>query len=227
MKKIFLLLSIFCSLFFIFCNNKPNEKKESTADSAKSNDSATNQDLKNIVFFGNSLTAAFGLNPSEGFAGRIGQRIDSMKLGYKTINAGLSGETTAAGAERVDWVIGRQKVNIFILELGGNDALRGLKTTESEKNLQTIIDKVKAKYPDCKILLAGMMAPPNMGKKYADDFKNVYTKIAKSNNLPLIPFLLEGVGGIPRLNLPDGIHPTAEGHRIVTENIWTVLKPML
>ncbi len=227
MKKIFLLFSIFCSLFFIFCNNQANNKKESVADSLKADKNPNSEDLKNIVFFGNSLTAAFGLNPSEGFAGRVAQRIDSLKLGYKTINAGLSGETTAAGAERVDWVIGRQKVHIFILELGGNDALRGLKTTESEKNLQTIIDKVKAKYPDCKILLAGMMAPPNMGKKYADDFKNVYTKVAKTNNLPLIPFLLEGVGGIARLNLPDGIHPTAEGHRIVTENIWKVLKSML
>jgi acyl-CoA thioesterase I len=218
------LLSVF--IFFSACKEDKNSKKSEITTNTTA-PKTENIEKKNIVFFGNSLTAAMGLNTSEGFAGRVEQRIDSLKLPYKVINAGLSGETTAAGAERVDWVISRQEVAIFVLELGGNDALRGLKVSESEKNLQAIITKVKTKYPNCKIVLAGMMAPPNMGKKYADDFKSIYPKIAKANNTALIPFLLENVGGIAKLNQADAIHPTAEGHRIVTETVWKILKPLL
>ena len=224
-------LSILSVLIILFFTTSCDSKKEvkantsNTESAAKATETVTKN--KTIVFFGNSLTAAYGLNPAEGFAARIQKRLDSLSLSYKVVNAGLSGETTAAGKERVDWVITRQKVDVFILELGGNDALRGLKTDESEKNLQGIMDKVKAKYPDCKILLAGMMAPPNMGKKYTDDFQNNYKKLAKQNNVALIPFLLENVGGIPKLNQADGIHPTAEGNLIITETVWKYLKPLL
>jgi acyl-CoA thioesterase-1 len=180
---------------------------------------------KNIVFFGNSLTAAYQLSPEQGFTHLIQMKIDSLGLPYTCVNAGLSGETTADGANRIDWIL-QQQVDVFVLELGGNDALRGLPLSESKKNLQTIIDKVKAKYPDCKIVIAGMMAPPNLGS-YAKEFQRIFPDIAKKNKAALIPFLLEGVGGDPKLNLPDGIHPTAEGHKILAQTVWKTLGPLL
>ena len=227
MKQLSVLSVIIIALLLASCDSKKEVKQISSNTESTTKTTETVTKNKTIVFFGNSLTAAYGLSPAEGFAGRIQKRLDSLSSDYKVVNAGLSGETTAAGKERVDWVISRQKVDIFVLELGGNDALRGLKTDESEKNLQGIIDKVKAKYPDCKVLLAGMMAPPNMGKKYTDDFQGNYKKLAKKNNVVLIPFLLENVGGIPKLNQADGIHPTAEGNLIVTETVWKSLKPLL
>ena len=139
----------------------------------------------------------------------------------------MSGETTAGGSQRVDWVISQQPVDIFVLELGGNDALRGLKPEESIKNLQTIIDKVKAKYPSVKIVLAGMEAPRNMGKDYTTAFHQIYPKLASQNKIPLIPFILEGVGGVAELNQKDGIHPSAEGNLIIVETIWQTLKSIL
>ena len=181
---------------------------------------------KNIVFFGNSLTAAYQLSPEQGFTAHIQQKIDSLGLPYTCVNAGLSGETTADGVNRVDWVL-QQPVDIFVLELGGNDMLRGLPVTESKKNLQAMLDKVKAKYPGCKLVIAGMIAPPNLGATYTDAFRDMYPLLAKKNGAVLIPFLLENVGGIPELNLPDGIHPNVEGQKIVAENVWKVLKMML
>jgi acyl-CoA thioesterase I len=227
MKQLSVLLAIILTFFTTSCDSKKDTKSTVTNGESVVNVVKPVTKNKTIVFFGNSLTAALGLSPAEGFALRIQKRLDSLNTDYKVINAGLSGETTAGGKERVDWVISRQKVDVFVLELGGNDALRGLKTEASEKTLQGIIDKVKAKYPDCKILLAGMMAPPNMGKKYADSFQGNYKRLAKQNNIALIPFLLEGVGGIPKLNQADGIHPTAEGNLIITETVWKYLKPLL
>lgn len=182
---------------------------------------------KTIVFFGNSLTAAYGLEASQGFAGLIDHRLDSLGLPYEVVNAGLSGETTAGGNERIDWILEHHHIDVFILELGGNDALRGLKVEQSYENLQSIIDKVKKKFPVVKIVLAGMLAPPNMGPKFTDAFKAMYPTLAQKNEATLIPFLLEGVAGMPKLNLPDGIHPNVVGHRIVTENIWKILQPIL
>lgn len=184
------------------------------------------KERKNILFFGNSLTAAYNLDPSEGFTTIIQQRLDSLNLDYKVINAGLSGETTAGGNERIDWVI-RQKVDIFVLELGANDGLRGIDPAASYKNLQSMITKVKTKYPEVIIILAGMLAPPNMGDKFTTEFRNMYPKLAKENETELIPFFLEGVAGQPELNLPDGIHPNIEGQKIVAENVWAVLKDVL
>ncbi|MBC7921200.1 MAG: arylesterase [Ferruginibacter sp.] len=181
---------------------------------------------KTILFFGNSLTAGYGLEPSQAFPALIQQRIDSLGLPYRAINAGLSGETTAGGKSRIDWLL-RQQVDVFVLELGGNDGLRGIPTRETRRNLQEIIDRVRGKYPDVKIILAGMQIPPNMGPQYTAEFRDIYQDLAQKNNTALIPFLLEGVGGNPKLNLPDGIHPTPEGHRIVTENVWQVLSGML
>ena len=219
-------IALFAMLFSISCQQNA---EKTTAKTAETTTQTTATTKKNILFFGNSLTAGYGLDDAStaGFVGLTQQRLDSLKLPYRCINAGLSGETTAGGNSRIEWVIEQQPVDIFILELGGNDALRGLKAEESEKNLQGIIDKVKAKYPSVKIVLSGMEAPRNMGKAYTTAFHNVYPTVAKRNNVALIPFVLEGVGGIAELNQKDGIHPTAEGNKIIVETIWTTLKPIL
>lgn len=174
---------------------------------------------KTILFFGNSLTAGYGIDPEESFAGRTQSRLDSLKKEYRVINGGLSGETTAGGLSRLDWFL-EEEPYLFVLELGGNDGLRGIALKETKKNLLAIVDKVRAKYPNTKIILAGMQIPPNMGQEYTEEFKAIYPAVAKEKNIELIPFLLEGVAGDPDLNLPDGIHPTAEGHRLVMETLW-------
>ena len=222
----YLLFILALTVAFPACRNEPAGvsavgKTADTTSIAKKAEAAR----KNILFYGNSLTAAYQLSPEQGFTALIQRKIDSIGLPYTCINAGLSGETTADGVSRIDWVL-QQPVHVFVLELGGNDALRGLPLSETKKNLQTIIDKVKAKYPDCKIVIAGMMAPPNLGS-YAGDFRKIFTAIAKANHAALIPFLLEGVGGIPSLNLEDGIHPNVEGHKIVAATVWKTLRPLL
>lgn len=209
------------------CGEGKSTKDTSENASAKKDSTQTPvSSVKTVLFFGNSLTAGYGLDASEAFPALIQAKIDSLKLPYKVINAGLSGETTAGGNSRVDWLL-RQQIDVFILELGGNDGLRGIAVPETARNLQAIIDKVKQKNPNVKMIMAGMQVPPNMGAKYTGEFKAVYKQIADKNNMALIPFLLEGVGGNPELNLPDGIHPTPEGHKIVAENVWSVLKPLL
>ena len=152
--------------------------------------------------------------------------MDSLNIPYHTVNSGVSGETTAGGLSRLDWIL-KQPADIFVLELGANDGLRGIPLTQTRTNLQTIIDRVKAKNPETKIVLAGMQIPPNMGTAYTTEFKAIFPDLAKKNSIALIPFLLENVGGIPELNLQDGIHPTPEGHQIVMENVWNVLKGAL
>ena len=181
---------------------------------------------KTILFFGNSLTAGYGIDPEESFAGRIQTRLDSLKKEFRVINGGLSGETTAGGLSRLDWFL-EEEPYLFVLELGGNDGLRGIALTETKKNLLAIVDKVQAKYPNTKIILAGMQIPPNMGQEYTEEFKAIYPTVAKEKNIELIPFLLEGVAGNPDLNLPDGIHPTAEGHRLVMETLWPYISKAL
>lgn len=181
---------------------------------------------KNILFFGNSLTAGYGVSPVEAFPALIGKKIDSLHLPYHIVNAGLSGETSAGGKSRIRWVL-RQPVSVFVLELGANDGLRGIPLAGTTANLQAIIDSVKTHYPAAKIVLAGMQIPPNMGVDYSTAFRNIFPKLAKANHAALIPFLLQNVGGIPQLNQADGIHPTAAGHKIVAENVWQVLGPLL
>jgi acyl-CoA thioesterase I len=164
---------------------------------------------KSMLFFGDSLTAGYGLSPEEAFPALIEKELNKKLTIVKVTNAGLSGETSAGGLARIDWVL-RQPIDVFVLELGANDGLRGLPLDQTRKNLQGIMDKVKAKYPKVKIVLAGMMVPPNMGKQYSADFKNIYPELAKKNNATLIPFLLDGVGGIEKLNQADGIHPNVQ-----------------
>lgn len=220
-------ISLFFALFsFVACQQNA---EKTTAKTVEAPTKTTATTKKNILFFGNSLTAGYGLDDASttGFVGLTQQKIDALNLPYRCVNAGLSGETTAGGNSRIEWVIEQQPVDIFILELGGNDALRGLKTEESERNLQEILDKVKKKYPSVKIVLSGMEAPRNMGKTYTTAFHTIYSTLAKRNDIALIPFVLEGVGGIAELNQKDGIHPTAAGNKIIAETIWKVLKPLL
>jgi acyl-CoA thioesterase I len=179
-----------------------------------------------ILFFGDSLTAGYGLSTEEAFPALIEKELNKKTNRAKVINGGLSGETSAGGLARIDWLL-RQPVHIFVLELGANDGLRGLPLDQTRKNLQAIIDKVKAKNPKVKIVLAGMMVPPNMGKQYTSEFRNIYPDLAKKNNATLIHFLLEGVGGIEKLNQSDGIHPNVEGHKIVATNITPVIEKLL
>lgn len=184
------------------------------------------QDRKTIIFFGDSLTAGYGLDPDKAFPSIVQNILEKNGKNHKVVNAGLSGETSAGGLTRIDWIL-NQKVDVFILELGANDGLRGLPLSSTKKNLQGIIDKVREKYPDAEIVLAGMKVPPNMGPDYSKAFDQVYTELAHENDAHLIPFLLEGVAGDEALNLPDGIHPNAKGHKIVAKNVMEVLRQLL
>jgi acyl-CoA thioesterase-1 len=181
---------------------------------------------KIILFYGDSLTAGYGLSTEEAFPSLIEKKLIKTGKSAKVVNAGLSGETSAGGLSRIDWVL-RQPVDVFVLELGANDALRGLPLDQTKKNLQAIIDKVKVKNPKAKFVIAGMMVPPNMGQEYTTKFKNIFPDLAKTNNATLIPFLLQDVAGNERLNLSDGIHPNIEGHKIVADNVFKVINPLL
>jgi len=182
---------------------------------------------KTILFFGDSLTAGYGLSsPDQAFPKLVETELNKKNKKVKVINSGLSGETSAGGLSRIDWVL-RQPVDVFVLELGANDGLRGLPLDQTRKNLQAIIDKVKSKYPRAKIVLAGMMVPPNMGQSYSDEFKKVYPDLAAKNNSQLIPFLLEGVGGDEKLNQGDGIHPNIDGHKIIAKNLVKIFEKII
>ncbi|HYG20533.1 MAG TPA: arylesterase [Ohtaekwangia sp.] len=183
-------------------------------------------DPKVILFFGDSLTAGYGLSPEQAFPALVEKKCVSNRTPCKAINAGLSGETSAGGLSRIDWVL-RQPIDVFVLELGANDGLRGLPLDQTRKNLQAIIDKVKVKYPQVKIVIAGMMVPPNLGPDYTTNFKKIFPELARKNNATLIPFLLQDVAGYEKLNLGDGIHPNPEGHRIVANTVYQVLSPLL
>jgi acyl-CoA thioesterase-1 len=219
-------LRIGCLLFTVLlgaCGGKKTAPTEATVATDKPDSSST----KTVLFFGDSLTAGYGLDdPSEAFPGVIQNKIDAANLHYKVVNAGVSGETSAGGKARINWIL-KQRVDVFVLELGANDGLRGIPISETIQNLQDIIDAVKAKYPKAKLVMLGMQVPPNMGSVYAYSFKAIFPQLAAKNNMSLVPFLLKGVGGIPSLNQKDGIHPTAEGAKIVGGNVWDVLQGVL
>ena len=209
------------------CSSQPEKQPSNTpAETATTAPAESPSARMRMIFFGNSLTAGYQLDPAEAFPALIGDRLDSLGYRYDVVNAGVSGETTSGGLERVDWVIS-QGVDVFVLELGANDGLRGIPTAETRSNLKAIVDKVRGKNPKAQIVLAGMLVPPNMGEDYARDFGSIYPELATELDLALIPFLLEGVAGIPELNLADGIHPTPAGHKLVADNIWRVLKEVL
>jgi len=202
----------------------PTQSTVTTAPMAASQAAPAGKNI--ILFYGNSLTAGYGVEPAQAFPALVGEKIDSAGLDYTVVNAGLSGETTAGGKSRISWVM-RQPVAVFVLELGGNDGLRGLPLAQTRQNLQAIIDTVRQKSPQAKIVLAGMQIPPNLGTDYTREFRELFSEVARKNQAVLIPFLLENVGGIPKLNQPDGIHPTPAGHKIVANTVWNVLKPLL
>ncbi len=220
-----LMLALFFSFFVAFCgeNEKSNEIEQ-----VKTDDSTDRRpdSVKTIVFFGNSLTAGYGLDPSQAFPALIQRKIDSQNLSYKVVNAGVSGETSSGGNSRIDWIL-EQRLDVFVLELGANDGLRGIPVSETKTNLQSIIDKVKARYPEAQIIIAGMQMPPNLGQQYTAEFREIFPELAQKNNCRLIPFILEGVGGETKFNQQDGIHPTEGGHQIVAENVWEELRPIL
>ena len=185
-------------------------------------------DTKTIVFFGDSLTFGYGLDDpaAEAYPALIQQKLDAAHLPYRAVNAGLSGETSAGGLRRIDWIL-RQRIDIFVLALGANDGLRGIEPAVTRANLEAILDRVRVRNPAAKLIVAGMMMPPSMGSDYARDFDALFPTVAKSHHAILIPFLLAGVGGHPDLNQADGIHPTAAGHKIVADTVWQYLRPLL
>lgn len=209
-------------------DTKKNAESDTTSSATASTDAKPRDAAKKpiILFYGNSLTAGYGVEPAQAFPALVGQKIDSAGLNYQVVNAGLSGETTAGGKSRISWVM-RQPVDVFVLELGGNDGLRGLPLSATRQNLQAIMDTVRRKSPQATIVLAGMQIPPNMGTTYTKEFRGLFKELADKNKAILIPFLLENVGGVAKLNQADGIHPTPAGHKIVANTVWKILQPVL
>lgn len=217
------------AILLIGCGNEKNSEKnrEENSDTEETTVVSENSKSKTILCFGDSITAGYGLDDSnEAYPALLQKKIDSLELNYTVINSGLSGETTAGGRSRLSWVM-KQKVDIFLLELGGNDGLRGIPLTETKANLKAIIETIQTESPNTRIILAGMELPPNMGKDYTTEFRELFAEIASQYDVAFIPFILKDVGGIKALNQNDGIHPTAEGHKIVANTVWEVLRPMV
>lgn len=222
---------LLCVLCIAACQEKTDSTSTATTPEpalpdAPPAEANSDESTLRVVVLGNSLAAGFGLDPSQAFPALLQQKIDSMGWNASVMNAGVSGETTAGGLRRIDWLL-RDRIDVLILELGGNDGLRGVQTEVTKNNLQAIIDQTRGKYPGARVILAGMQVPTNLGQAYTSRFREIFPELAQENSASLIPFLLENVGGIPELNLPDGIHPTAQGHIIVAETVWRYLKPEL
>jgi acyl-CoA thioesterase I len=179
-----------------------------------------------ILFLGTSLTAGLGIDPSQTYPALIQEKIDSAGLDYRVVNAGVSGETSAGAVRRIDWLL-RQPVAVLVVETGANDGLRGLSPDTLQANIQAIFDRAKRLDPRPRLVLLGMRVPPNYGRVYSQRFEGIYRDLARANDAALVAFLLEGVGGIPSLNQPDGVHPTAAGQRKMAETVWRVLEPVL
>jgi acyl-CoA thioesterase-1 len=230
--KLNLLLFIVLSLaiFSFACQNssKPGGPRTplsaTNANAAPANISTESDNLPAIVAFGDSLSAGYGLSEEQSYTTLLQRKLDEKGYRYRVINAGVSGDTSAGGVRRIDWSL-EGNVKILILELGGNDGLRGLPVTEMKKNLAAMIERAQSH--GVTVVLAGMEAPPNLGVEYTRDFRQAYRDLAKEYKVPLIPFVLEGVGGLAEMNQPDGIHPNAKGEKVMTENVWRVLEPLL
>ncbi len=225
---LFTMLSITSLLTSCKDNSTKSNEVESKAEiETNIEESSTKEDKKVILCFGNSLTAGYGLDDeTTWWTSLLQERLDSLDMNYKVVNAGLSGETTAEGAQRISWVL-KQPVDVFVLELGANDMLRGLDVEKTLENLEAIIDKVRAKNADIPVVISGFLSPPNMGKEYEKSFNKIFPLLAQKYDAALIPFFLESVALDPELNLPDGKHPNAEGQKIVLENVWKALKTKL
>jgi acyl-CoA thioesterase-1 len=182
--------------------------------------------VQTILVLGDSLAAGYGLEPSEAFPALLQEKIEANGWSFKVVNAGVSGDTTAGGLRRLNWLL-RQKVDVLVLELGGNDGLRGIPPSTTRSNLQAIISRTREKYPAVQVVVAGMRMPTNWGASYVQEFESIFPAVAKEHNAALVPFLLEGLGGVRELNQPDRIHPTAEGQKVIADNVWRVLEPLL
>ena len=179
-----------------------------------------------ILFFGDSLTAGYGIDPSKAYPARVQGKIDEAGLSAVVQVGAVSGDTSAGGLRRIDWML-RQPVDVFVLALGANDGLRGIDPADTRENLQSILDRVHEKYPGARLVVAGMRLPPSLGSSHTEAFQAIYPELAAANEAALIPYLLDGVGGVVELNLPDRIHPNEAGHEQVAENVWQVLEPIL
>lgn len=226
-SRIFIVLTL--TLFSLACQQttKPTEQAASgrMTTPAPATISTSTDELPAIVAFGDSLTAGFGLSDEQSFTTLLQRKLDEAGYRYRVVNAGVSGDTSAGGARRIDWALQSGNVKILILELGGNDGLRGLPVAEMKKNLEQIIQRAQS--AGVTVLLAGMEAPPNFGADYTRDFRQAFRDLAKQYKTPFIPFVLEGVGGNPKFNQADGIHPNAAGEKIMTETVWRTLEPLL
>lgn len=180
-----------------------------------------------IVVLGDSITAGLGLNdPADAWPARLQQKVDAAGLPFEVVNAGVSGDTTAGGLRRVNWVLAGG-ADVLVIALGGNDGLRGIVPQQTEENLTGIIQRARAKVPGLAVIVAGMQMPPNMGPDFVEKFRAVFPRVATANQAELVPFLLEGVGGVPSLNQADQIHPNPAGQKHVAENVWPVLQKVL
>jgi acyl-CoA thioesterase-1 len=202
------------------------DEQQTVVRSTRSEASADDTAQSVVLFLGTSLTAGMGLPAEQAYPARIQAKIDSAGLDLRVVNAGVNGETSAGGLRRVDWLL-RQPLAVLVLELGANDMLRGQDIPAMRANLQEIIDRTRLAHPEARIVIAGMQAAPNLGEPYAGEFAATFVELAEQNEAALIPFLLDGVAGVPELNQADGNHPTAEGQMIVAENVWIVLEPLL
>jgi acyl-CoA thioesterase I len=215
----YVLLSALCAAI-VGCDQP---KDEPAADSPPA---SSDMQRRSILFLGTSLTAGYGLDPEQAYPALIQRKIDSAGLDYRVINAGVSGETSASALRRVDWLL-QQPVSVLVVETGANDGLRGLSPDSLRSNIQGIFDRARRQQPSAQLVLVGMQVPPNYGRAYSQQFRSLYPELARSNGATLVPFLLEGVGGVSALNQPDGVHPTAEGQRRMAETVWRVLEPVL
>lgn len=216
-------------MLMVSCGNNNNKQTDKDKDDTvvEETENSETTATKTILFFGDSITAGYGLETTDdAYPAVVQQKIDSLDLNYTVVNSGVSGETSAGGRSRIDWIL-NQDIEIFLLELGANDGLRGVPLSETRNNLQAIITSVKQKDPSTKIILAGMELPPNMGQDYTSGFRTMYAELAKKNDVVFIPFILKDVGGIAELNQSDGIHPTVKGHKIIANTVWEYLKPLL
>lgn len=223
LTKYFSCIALF---FFLGCGNEGNNKGQATEQEEITGTAPSGIHEKTIVFFGNSLTAGYGLPKEQAYPALIQEKIDALNWPFQVVNAGLSGDTSEGGINRIDWIL-QQEVGVFVLELGANDGLRGVDLNETRHNLDSIIQVVHQKDSTIPVVLAGMKLPPNLGKNYASAFERIFQDLSGRENVYLIPFLLDGVAGKPALNLEDGIHPNAQGHLLLAENVWEVLKPIL
>jgi len=211
-------------------STSPTSPPDTAAASTTSRPAApdtTKQGGLRVLVLGNSIAAGLGVSSDAAFPARLQRKVDSLGWNATVQNAGVSGETTAGGRSRIGWLL-NEKVDVLVLELGGNDGLRGVDLASTKQNLQAIIDTTLAAYPESQVLLAGMQIPPNLGPEYTEQFRALYPTIAEQyDRVTLIPFVLQDVAGVDSLMQSDGIHPTAAGHRVVARNVWQKLRPLL